>query len=128
MYLPSVGVFSALTVAIFMVINRWKAYVRVTTVMLVAIIIVMTGATYARNLVWKDEMSLWQDVVNKNPNNGMALNNLGNCYYLKGDIIKAREYYLKSIQSDPNYRPPYNNMVKTDKILGLKSDEKLFSK
>jgi hypothetical protein len=130
MYLPSVGVFLALTTAIFMVIDRRKVYARVITAMLAVIIIALTGATYARNSVWKDEMSLWQDVVNKSPDKARPkarpLNNLGNCYYLKGRYFKAREYYLKSIQSDPYHLPAYENMIKTAKILGLKSEEKLY--
>jgi hypothetical protein len=73
MYLPSVGVFLALTTAIFMVIDRRKVYARVITAMLAVIIIALTGATYARNSVWKDEMSLWQDVVNKSPDKARPL-------------------------------------------------------
>ncbi len=73
MYLPSAGVFSALSIVVFMVIKRWDAYTRVITAMLAVIIIVLTGATYARNTVWKDGVTLWQDVVNKSPNKAMDI-------------------------------------------------------
>ena len=110
MYLPSIGVFSALTIAIFMLINRWRAYARVITVMLIVIIIVLTGATYARNSVWKDELTLYQDVVNKSPNKASSYSNLGNAYESKGLLDKAIEQYLVAIKIKHNYHLAFYNL------------------
>jgi Tfp pilus assembly protein PilF len=110
MYLPSVGVFSALTVAIFMVINRWKVYKRVITVMLIVIVMVLTGATYARNAVWKDEITLWQDVVNKSQKKARGYNNLGLAYKSKRLIDMAIEQYLAAIKINRFYHDAHYNL------------------
>jgi hypothetical protein len=130
MYLPSVGVFSALTIVIFMLIIRWNAYARVITVMLAVIIIVLTGATYARNTVWKDELTLWQDVVSKSPNIDKAIEqyllalkfkpdhtkahyNLGNAYASQGLPDKAIEQYLLALKFRPDYPEAHHNLGNT---------------
>ncbi len=110
MYLPSAGLFIALTTAIFVVINRWKAYAKGVTAMLVFIIIVLTGATYARNSVWKDELTLWHDVVNKSPNKARGYIHLGSAYRDQGFSDRAIEYYQFSIKLDPYYPVAHNNL------------------
>jgi tetratricopeptide (TPR) repeat protein len=110
MYLPSVGVFSALTTAIFMVINRWRVYARVIMVMLAVIIMVLTVASYARNTVWKDEPTLWRDVVNKSPSKARGYNSLGLYYESQGLIDKAIQQYLLAIKLNPDYPNAHNNL------------------
>jgi tetratricopeptide (TPR) repeat protein len=119
MYLPSVGIFSALSIVIFIAIKRWEAYKRVITVMLTVIIIVMTGVTYARNTVWKDEITLWQDVVNKSPNEAGGYNNLCIEYFSKKLFNKAVEQCQAAITHDPAYYKAYNNLGKAYESQGL---------
>ena len=119
MYLPSVGVFIALTTAIFMVIDRWKAYARVITLMFVIIIMVLTGATYARNTVWKDKITLWQDVVNKSPNKTRGYDNLGHAYEAKGLINNAIEHYQIAIELDPYNSNAHYNLAHVFQMQGL---------
>jgi tetratricopeptide (TPR) repeat protein len=111
MYLPSVGVFSALTVAIFIIINRWTAYARVMTVTLAAVILALTGATYARNAVWKDGVTLWRDVVSKSPNKARGYNNLGNAYSNQDQFEQAIEQYRIAIRLNPNYTEAHYNLA-----------------
>jgi tetratricopeptide (TPR) repeat protein len=109
-YLPSIGIFSALTVAIFMAIHRWKQYAKVITVMLAVIIIALTGATYARNSVWKNELTLWQDVINKSPNKAGVHFNLANIFQMQGLNDNAITYYQNAIIINPAYSNAYNNL------------------
>ena len=119
MYLPSIGVFSALSIAIFMAINRWRAYARAITAMLAVIIIALTGATYARNAVWKDELTLWQDVVNKSPNSATGYNNLCEAYNNKGLFKKAVEECQTAVNIDPKHFMAYNNLGNAYESLGF---------
>ncbi len=119
MYLPSAGVFLALSTAIFMAVDRWKAYARVITVMLAVIIIALTGATYARNSVWKDELTLWQDVVNKSPNKARGYNNLGFAYKSLNLIDRAIEHYLIALKIDPNMHKAHYNLGYAYKLQGF---------
>jgi tetratricopeptide (TPR) repeat protein len=119
MYLPSVGVFLALSTVIFMVIDRWKAYAKVITMMLAIIIIVLTGATYARNTVWKDEITLWQDVVNKSPDKERGYSNLGTAYEYQGLIDMAIEQYLAATKIDNDYPAAHYNLGNAYESKGL---------
>ena len=42
-----------------------------------ALLLALLGASWARNRVWRDDVSLWSDVVAKAPDNGRAHLNLG---------------------------------------------------
>lgn len=110
MYLPSIGIFTSLTVAVFVVCARRRAYTEVITVFLTVTVIVLTGATYARNNVWKDRLSLWGDVVKKSPMKARGHNNLGNGYRFEGLVDRAIEEYRTAIELDPNYEKAYNNL------------------
>ncbi|MEY2489050.1 MAG: protein O-mannosyl-transferase [Verrucomicrobiota bacterium] len=60
-------------------------------------------ATYQRNRVWKDEESLWHDVVLKSPLNGRGLMNYGNTLMAKGDFAGALDYFHRAEPLTPHY-------------------------
>ena len=70
----------------------------------------MTGMTYARNKVWNDEVTLWEDVVRKSPNNARGYYNYGLVYKNKGDINKAKKYFEMAIKNRFNYPIAHNNL------------------
>jgi Flp pilus assembly protein TadD len=41
-----------------------------------------------------------------------AYNNLGNVYEQLGDKVKAKENYLKALESDPNNQNAKDNLIK----------------
>jgi len=43
-------------------------FTKVAAALFALIILGLASATYARNTLWKDKISLWEDVVSKNPN------------------------------------------------------------
>src|SRR5208282_514200 len=67
LYLPSAGAFIAIATSAFMVPVRYgsgqKKMEKAVEIVLLLIIIVLAGATYARNTVWQDKVRLWEDVV-----------------------------------------------------------------
>jgi tetratricopeptide (TPR) repeat protein len=67
----------------------------------VAVVLILTGATYARNRVWGDEVTLWQDVVKKSPRKARGDNNLGNAYRSLGNFDEAIKQYQFALQLDP---------------------------
>jgi tetratricopeptide (TPR) repeat protein len=114
MYLPSIGVFLALSVSLFILIeklkDRWRYIGSAVIAVLSVIVVVLTGATYARNRVWKDTLSLWSDVVRKSPNNARGHNNLGFVYQTQGFIEKAIEHYRMAIKLYPTYLKAHINL------------------
>ncbi|MBI4683772.1 MAG: tetratricopeptide repeat protein [Nitrospirae bacterium] len=113
-YLPSVGAFIAVTTTVFIGAkfleerwpNTWKAFISV----LVLITIAFSGATYARNRVWKDNITLWGDVISKSPNKARGYNSLGLSYDENGQLENAIKAYNSALAADPNDASVYNNL------------------
>ncbi len=80
-YLPSIGFVTALviliTVGVEKLRSRFPAVVRVQAPLLIVTLLLLSGSTYARNIVWQDSISLWRDTVAKSPRKARPLNNLG---------------------------------------------------
>lgn len=74
-----------------------------------AVLVALGSATWQRNAVWESKMALWTDAARKAPGKSRIQNNLGNCYYLKGELLPALIHYLAAIRLNPNNREPYYN-------------------
>ncbi len=58
-------------------------------------------ATHARNVVWKTEKSLWQNVLDNYPDSTRALHNLADQHYAKiGDYTTALKLYAHALSLD----------------------------
>ena len=106
LYLPMVG-FSITASAVL-----WQCFqnARRFAIALLVIALCLCGLTYARNRVWKDDVTLWQDVVKKSPNKARPHNILGTAYAHAGNETKALEHYHKAHELNPNYALSYNNL------------------
>jgi len=82
---------------------------RVMITILLLTIACYSVLTYSRNLVWKDDLTLWDDTVRKSPHKSRPYNNRGLAYQDKGDLDLALSDYNKAIQINPNYAEAYNN-------------------
>ncbi|MBI4689826.1 MAG: tetratricopeptide repeat protein, partial [Nitrospirae bacterium] len=107
LYLPSIGFITAFSMVVF----HYGSRLPLVTghALLAVIIIVLSIATYQRNLVWKDKISLWEDVIIKSPLKDRAHNNLGDVYYNKGWIDKAIEHYRIALKIRPDYPDAHYN-------------------
>jgi tetratricopeptide (TPR) repeat protein len=114
LYLPAIGIFVTAVIAVFVVMeklkDRWKAIDKTVLTVLAVIVIMLVGATYARNMVWKDEITLWKDVIKKTPRKARGYIFLGIVYQSQGLIDKAVEQYRIAIRLEPNSPEPYNNL------------------
>ena len=59
------------------------------------------GAIVAEQGYLLEAISLFKEVVFRNPLRDKAYNNLGNCYYDLGSKEEALQYYLKAIEVNP---------------------------
>ena len=107
LYLPSIGTFIAFTAALFAATlkmeQRWPRAEKAVTSFLLIIVMVLSGATFARNRVWQDEMRLWEDVVRKSPGSARAHNDLGFTYFAKGLNDQAIEHFNAALRLRPAY-------------------------
>ncbi len=114
MYLPSIGIFASVVTVIFSgaskIKERWRMTVVTTVLFLFIVSVLLSVTTYARNEVWKSEISLWSDVVSKSPNS-RGYNNLGLAYQSAGLINKAVESFTLATEVNPEYALGYNNIA-----------------
>ncbi|MCX6245735.1 MAG: tetratricopeptide repeat protein [Bacteroidetes bacterium] len=100
-YLPSIGFFLVIIAALYFLFGdkyKWGA---------MGILFIMAGScsylAYERNKVWKDDLSLWNDVVSKSPGKPRAITNRGLAYANREQWDMAIEDYSRSLQIDPSF-------------------------
>jgi tetratricopeptide (TPR) repeat protein len=110
-YLPSIFIYFALAYYSIKIIlyyeERQKRAMKGLFVILITVFIVSEGnATYLRNDIWKDDISLMEDTVAKAPDNLRSRVSLGSFYLRKNDydtadknLRKAMELYLENPHS-----------------------------
>lgn len=67
----------------------------------------LAGLTVARNLVWKDSVTLWSDTVEKAPSNLRAVLALGNTYVRRAELGRAEGYYREVVERSNQAGHPY---------------------
>jgi tetratricopeptide (TPR) repeat protein len=109
LYLPSVGFFIAFMAGVMVVKDRFrsKGIIVVTMFVLVAGLSMMA---YARNMVWRDEVTLWEDTVKKSPQTYRANFNAGLSHAKRGRFNEAIKEFQTAIRINPDYPEVYNNL------------------
>jgi protein O-mannosyl-transferase len=107
LYLPSVGFWlAAATVLIGFLQQR-----PIVGIMAVgALLTVFSVATYQRNKVWQNELTLWSDVVQKSPQKGRGYNNLGLAYADRNRWSEAIQAYKTALVLRPKFAEAHNNL------------------
>ncbi|MBN1951916.1 MAG: tetratricopeptide repeat protein [Bacteroidales bacterium] len=77
------------------------------------IVIVFSVASHQRTKVWKDDLTLFTDVLKKDPTVIEALNNRGNAYNHLGRYDLAIKDFSRGIELNPSYKFLYNNRAQT---------------
>jgi len=115
LYLPSAGIFMAISTSVFAIVKKQsrrhvlnKALIGVFAII---IIVLLSGATYARNRVWLSKVGLWEDVVRKSPLKPRPYYNLGVVYQDMDIFDSAAECYKTVIKMSPEYAKAHNNLA-----------------
>lgn len=104
-YLPSVGFFLAAAVLLFRLTEKRNVFVPAGVI----IVLIFSVLTVKRNLVWKDGVTMWQDVVRKSPGQARPYYNLGYEYLKSRDLDPALQNFSKALEINPEYFDAYNN-------------------
>lgn len=107
LYLPMVGFSVFASTSLYLLLRDLKRFAIVSS----CIILIFSVATYRRNHVWRDEISLWEDTVQKSPRKSRPHNNLGFAYGKKGPYEKAIRHCQKAIELDPGDPSAYTNLA-----------------
>jgi len=114
LYLPSVGAFIAITSGLFWLIKRPEGNIhrweKIPETVLGVIVVALTITTFARNNTWKDEVTLWQDVVSKSPGKARPIVNLGIAYSEVNMLEEAESFLKKGLELAPDTEDHFINL------------------
>jgi tetratricopeptide (TPR) repeat protein len=77
------------------------------------LVVVLSVSTFQRNKVWKNDITLYSNVLKNNPDVIEALNNRGNAYNYRGNVELAIEDFNRGIEIQPNYKSFYTNRAQS---------------
>lgn len=100
-YLPSVGFFMTITACAALFFQGRRNGVKEVSLLLAVVCISLGGMTIARNRVWNDALTLWQDAASKAPNKWLAQANLANQYLARNMPLKALPLFIRAIELNP---------------------------
>jgi protein O-mannosyl-transferase len=106
LYLPMFGFSLFLSNGSYLLLKETKRWL----VFMAVVVIVFSTFTILRNNIWRDEFSMWQDVVSKSPSSARGLTNLALVYQKRGDKEQARNLHEKAIEVNPDYFKSYYNL------------------
>jgi Tfp pilus assembly protein PilF len=116
-FFPYVGLVMAVSWTIALALGRWRgsgppdrAFSRRAAAGIAILLAVYAYGTFQRNAVWRNDETLWRDVVRKSPENGRGLMNYGLALMRKGDYRGAEIYFTDALTKYPSYPYLYINM------------------
>jgi len=109
LYLPLAGAFIGITTGI-LIAAKTLGIERIVIPTLALVTIALSGLTYARNTVWRDDISLWQDVVEKSPNKARPHFELGLAYTSQGWMDRAIAEFQEAVRLKPDYAEAHINL------------------
>lgn len=106
-YIPSIGIFYLAGEGFILLWNKKQKWISIF--LLSGFVLFCSVKTYARCTVWKNELTLWNDVISQYQTIPMAYNNRGSFFVNENNYEKALEDYNKAIELKPNYAQAYFN-------------------
>ncbi len=101
-YLPSAGIFMTVCALTALAVRNRPSFRLSAWITLSAICLTLGIATFSRNQVWGNALTIWQDTARKSPNKGLVLANLAAEHLKLGQADKALPLYMRAIELSPN--------------------------
>jgi tetratricopeptide (TPR) repeat protein len=113
-YLPSIGWVMAITASVWL---GWKKleirfpWLKKKVILFFALILILFSAlTYARNIVWRDDVRMWEDVTHKSPQKARGHYNLGLILGKQGRFEEAIREFQITLKLNANHAKAHNNL------------------
>jgi tetratricopeptide (TPR) repeat protein len=111
-YLASIGPIALVSVAGYNLTKHHGRWLRIFAIIIAGSALTALGLlTWQQSLAYKDDKTLWEDTLRKNPQSFMAYNNLGAILYSESKFDTAITYFRKAIQIYPEYAEGCNNLA-----------------
>jgi tetratricopeptide (TPR) repeat protein len=101
-YLPSAGLLMTISVLTALAVRNQQTAARAAWALLAVCCLILGGATVARNQVWGDSLTLWQDTAKKSPYKGIVQANLAVEYLSRNMPEKSLPLFVRAIELNPN--------------------------
>jgi tetratricopeptide (TPR) repeat protein len=110
LYLPSSG----FVILLVLLLARIRVPVHFQHTILAGVLLILTlsyaTGTVIRNMVWKNNYTLWSDAVKKDPDSAIAHSYLGRTLYADGKIKEAIDQYQQALNLNPKDEDIYVNL------------------
>jgi len=107
LYLPMFGLALVAAYLLFHLLSERRSWAVIISLL---IILSLGTTTYIRNRIWQDDMTLWSDVLSKNPQSARAHLNLGAALVTLGKLDDAIAHYREALRIKPYYVRVHNNL------------------
>lgn len=74
------------------------------------LLIILLTSSFNRNIIWQNEITLWNDTALKSPKSLRTLFNQARSYHKKGNLQMAENLYLKTLHLFPENPHILNNL------------------
>jgi tetratricopeptide (TPR) repeat protein len=117
-YLPSVGFFLAVAAALAGIAAHRQSYRIALWVMLAPLCLALTAGTIARNRIWSDELTLWQDALKKSPRKSRASMAVGVLYFRRFMPERALPHFVRALELDSSADINWINLTSVIALIG----------
>jgi tetratricopeptide (TPR) repeat protein len=108
-YLGIIALFLLLITAICRLYQQYASLRMPIIIIMTSYFIYLSLTTFSRTQVWKDSISLWNDVLIKYPDYSLALHQRGLAKYQQKDYHGAVADYTRALAVNPGYISALNN-------------------
>ncbi len=109
MYLPLIAVVAMVVMAVYLITKPWLT-MRFTRPVLLVLVGALAYGTYWRNVDYFSQMTIWQDVVQKRPENPRAWYNLGTVHAMNKQWDKAEDMFQNAVLLRSDYTEAYYSL------------------
>jgi len=100
-YLPLIGLLVITAWGCGLAVHRWPALRVPTAAAAVALVLAAGALARTQAAIWQDSETLFRHAIRVDPDNYVALNNLGETLHRRGDAGGALEHYLRAARVRP---------------------------
>jgi tetratricopeptide (TPR) repeat protein len=117
LYLPSIGAFLAIAAGMSLLMRKTALSTRVAVA--AVLVLILGAATFHRNSIWSDSLSLWRDTAAKSPGKARPHINLGKLLLLAGEADEALVETKYAVKLAPENPEALNNLGTVYKKKGM---------
>jgi len=108
LYLPMFGFSLFFVSTLYQIL--WEKHSETVIIILMSVICCYSFLTYERNKVWRNDFTLWNDVVKKSPNKSRPHNYFGIALSSRGRFDEAIQEFRSALRINPDYTNAHNNL------------------